>query len=94
MVDHSTDSVMAYRKIGGQARAMVVTGGSSAQFSITMPSRITCGIRKSTEYRSIVAFPESTTMQASRLPRQRQNGFPRSRIPERFQEDPYRFLMR
>ena len=69
MVDHFTDSVMAYRKFGGQARAMVVTGIERAiQYFHAFQNYLR---DQKSPYRSIVAFPESTTMQASRLPRQR-----------------------
>jgi type I restriction enzyme R subunit len=92
MVDHFTDSVMAYRKIGGQARAMVVTGGIERAIQYFHAFEEYLREQKS-PYRSIVAFSGEHEYGGKQVTEASLNGFPSSQIPERFREDPYRFLI-
>lgn len=98
MVDHFLEQVIAKQKIGGQARAMVVT--ASIDRAIQYYHHITSYlIELKSPYRAIVAFSGDKeldlqgTGQAKKETEATLNGFPSSAIPDRSQEDPYRFLV-
>ena len=65
MVDHFHDQVLAKHKIGGQARAMVVTSGSRGPFITSMPFAITSDAQKSLSSPSW-PFQENTNMAGKR----------------------------
>ncbi|MCY4331703.1 MAG: type I restriction endonuclease subunit R [Cyanobacteria bacterium MAG CAR1_bin_15] len=90
MVDHFLEQVIARRKIGGKARAMVVTNGIERAIQYFHAIRDTLKQRKS-PYRAIVAF--SGEYGDEKLTEATLNGFPSARIADRFQEEPYRFLV-
>ena len=92
MVDHFHDQVVSQRKIDGQARAMVVTNGIERAIQYFHAIRDYLKERKS-PYQAIVAFSGEPDFGGERVTEASLNGFPPSKIAERFQEDPYRFLI-
>jgi type I restriction enzyme, R subunit len=92
MVDHFLEQVIGQNKIGGQARAMVVTG------SIQRAIQYFYGFRSYLEeikspYKAIVAFSGEPEYQGEKVNESKLNGFPSHQIEDRIQEDPYRFLI-
>ena len=92
MVDHFHDQVVSQRKIDGQARAMVVTNGIERAIQYYHAIRKYLKERKS-PYQAIVAFSGEPEFGGEKVSEASLNGFPPSKIAERFQEDPYRFLI-
>lgn len=92
MVDHYHDHVAGLGKIGGQARAMVVTSGIERAIQYFMAISSYLGERKS-PYRAIVAFSGEHDYDGAKVTETSLNGFPSSHITDRFQEEPYRFLI-
>ena len=92
MVDHFHEQVVAQRKIDGQARAMVVTNGIARAIQYFHAIRDYLKERKS-PYQAIVAFSGEPDFGGEKVSEASLNGFPPSKIAERFQEDPYRFLI-
>jgi type I restriction enzyme R subunit len=92
MVDHFHEQVIALRKVGGNARAMVVTGSIERAIQYFFAFRDYLKERKS-PYKAIVAFSGEPEFRGERVSEASLNGFPSSRIAEEFQEDPYRFLI-
>jgi type I restriction enzyme R subunit len=92
MVDHFHEQVLGLRKIGGQARAMVVTGGIERAIQYYHAIRDYLVERKS-PYRAIVAFSGEHEYGGQLVTEASLNGFPSSRIADRIQGDPYRFLV-
>ena len=92
MVDHFHDHVVARRKIGGQARAMVVTSGIERAIQYFHAFEAYLEERKS-PYRAIVAFSGEHEYGGQKVTEASLNGFPSGRIADRIQEDPYRFLI-
>ena len=92
MVDHFHQQVVAQRKIDGQARAMVVTNGIERAIQYFHAVRDYLEERNS-PHRAIVAFSGDHEYGGKKVNEASLNGFPSSKIAERFQEDPYRFLI-
>ena len=92
MVDHFHDQVLARNKIGGEARAMVVTNGVERAIQYFHAIRDYLKERKS-PYRAIVAFSGEHEFADFKASEASLNGFPESQTANRFQEDPYRFLV-
>ena len=92
MVDHFHEQVLAKRKIGGAARAMVVTNGIERAIQYFHAIRDYLKERKS-PHRAIVAFSGEPEFGGSKVTEASLNGFPASRIAEKIREDPYRFLV-
>jgi type I restriction enzyme, R subunit len=92
MVDHFHEQVVGLRKIGGQARAMVVTSGIERAIQYYHAIRDYLGERKS-PHRAIVAFSGEHEYGGKKVTEASLNGFPSSRIADEIQEDPYRFLI-
>ena len=92
MVDHFHEQVLALNKIGGQARAMVVTGGIERAIQYYHAIRQYLLERKS-PYRAIVAFSGEHEYGGVQVSEASLNGFPSSRIADEIQQDPYRFLI-
>ncbi len=92
MVDHFHDHVIAKRKIGGQARAMVVCGG--VQRAIQYYCAISDYLReRKSPYRALVAFSGEREYGGKKVTEASLNGFSESRTKEKFRHDPYRFLV-
>ena len=92
MVDHFHDKVLAQNKIGGEARAMVVTGGVERAIQYFHAIRDYLQTRKS-RYRAIVAFSGEPEFGGAKVSEASLNGFPPGQIAEKIQENPYRFLV-
>jgi len=92
MVDHFHEQVLALNKIGGQARAMVVTSGIERAIQYFHAIRDYLAERKS-PYRAIVAFSGEHEYGGAKVTEASLNGFPSSQIADKIREDPYRFLV-
>jgi type I restriction enzyme R subunit len=92
MVDHFHEQVLALNKIGGQARAMVVTSGIERAIQYYHAIRDYLAERKS-PHKAIVAFSGEHEYGGSRVSEAKLNSFPSGDIADKIQEDPYRFLI-
>ena len=92
MVDHFHEQVLALNKIGGEARAMVVTGGIERAIQYYRAIRQYLLERKS-PHRAIVAFSGEHEYGGVKASEASLNGFPSGRIADEIQQDPYRFLI-
>ena len=92
MVDHFHDRVLAQNKIGGDARAMVVTNGieRAIQYFHAIRDYLTeCKSR----FRAIVAFSGEHEFGGAKVTEASLNGFPSSQIAGKIREEPFRFLV-
>lgn len=92
MVDHFHEQVVGLNKIGGQARAMVVTSGIERANQYFHAIRDYLNERKS-PYRAIVAFSGEHEYGGVKVSEASLNGFPSNTIADKIQEEPYRFLV-
>jgi type I restriction enzyme R subunit len=92
MADHFHEQVLALNKVGGEARAMVVTSGVERAIQYFHAIRDYLGERKS-RHRAIVAFSGEHEYGGGKVTEASLNGFPSSQIADKIQEDPYRFLI-
>jgi len=92
MVDHFHEQVIARRKVGGQARAMVVCSGIARAIQYFHAVSAYLMERKS-PYRAIVAFSGEHEYGGQKVTEASLNGFPSVHIEKKFQQDPYRFLI-
>jgi len=92
MVDHFLQNVVGLKKIGGQARAMVVTSG--IERAIQYYHAISAySIQCKSPYRAIVAFSGEHEYGGVKVTEASLNGFASSIIRDKIQEEPYRFLV-
>ncbi len=92
MVEHFHTDVLARNKIGGQARAMVVTPSIQRAIQTYFAIEDALEARKS-PYKAIVAFSGEPDYAGQPVTEAMLNGFPSKDIPDKFKEDPYRFLV-
>jgi len=92
MVDHFNEHVLALNKIGGHARAMVVTNGVERAIQYFHAIRDYLKDCKS-QYKAIVAFSGEHEYGGAKVTESSLNGFPSSQIADYIQEDPYRYLI-
>ncbi|HEX5435947.1 MAG TPA: type I restriction endonuclease subunit R, partial [Gemmatimonadaceae bacterium] len=92
IVDHFHEQVLAPKKIGGQARAMVVTTGVERAIDYFHAIEGYLKERKS-PYRAIVAFAGEREYGGAKVTEASLNGFPSNAIADRIEDDPYRFLV-
>lgn len=92
MVDHFTEQVIGQRKIGGQARAMVVTGSIQRAIQYFFAFKDYLAVIKS-PYKPIVAFSGEPEYKGEKVTESKLNGFPSGDIADQIQENPYRFLI-
>jgi type I restriction enzyme R subunit len=92
MVDHFQEQVLDLRKIGGEARAMVVTSGIERAIQYFHAIRHYLEERKS-PHKAIVAFSGEHDYGGINVTEASLNGFPSNKIADKIQEDPYRFLV-
>jgi type I restriction enzyme R subunit len=92
MVDHFHDQVLAAGKIGGQARAMVVTSGIERAIQYFHAFKTFLAERKS-PYQAIIAFSGEHDYGGARVSEVSLNGFSSGDIAAKIQTDPYRFLI-
>ena len=93
MVDHYHEQVDGIRKLGGQGRAMVVTGSIKRAISYFHAIRDYLAERRS-PHQAIVAFSGEHEYAGEKVTEASLNGFSSNLIADRIQEDPYRFLVR
>lgn len=94
MVEHFHEQVISKGKIGGQARAMVVT--SSIPRCIEYYYAINkCLAARHSPYKTIIAFSGENKYQGQEPPltSASMNGFPDAKIPKMLKTDPYRILI-
>ena len=92
MMDHFHDQVIAKGKIGGQARAMVVT--SSIERAIQYYYAIDVYLQKrKSAYKAIVAFSGEYEYGGKTVTEASINGFASSEIERRMKREPYRILV-
>jgi type I restriction enzyme R subunit len=92
MVDHFHEQIVGLKKIGGQARAMIVTNGVARAIQYFHAFRAYLKDRKS-PYQAIVAFSGEHDDGGKKVSEATLNGFPSNKIVENISEDPYRFLI-
>ena len=92
MVDHFHDQVLMQNKIGGQARAMVVTNGIERAIQYFHAVHDYLRERKS-RYQAIVAFSGEFEFGGAKVSEASLNGFSSNKIAEMIRQDPYRFLI-
>ena len=92
MVEHFLTQVIAKGKIGGRARAMVVTGGIAQAIEYYRAITRSLESRRS-PYRALVAFSGEKDYGGETLDEAKLNGFPGNKIEREFRKDPYRFLV-
>ncbi len=92
MVDHFHEQVLAAGKIGGEARAMVVTNGieRAIQYFHAFKAYLT---KRKSPYQAIVAFSGEHDYGGSKVTEASLNGFSSKDIAVNIQNDPYRFLI-
>ncbi len=92
MVDHFHDKVLAARKIGGEARAMVVTSGVARAIDY-FDAINSCLKERKSRYKAIVAFSGEREHGGKQVSEASLNGFSSKQIADEIREDPYRFLV-
>ena len=94
MVDHFHEQVIAKGKVGGQARAMVVTASipRCVEYYYAINK---CLSERHSPYKTIIAFSGECKYNGQEQPLTSagMNGFPDSKIPKTFKADPYRILI-
>lgn len=93
MVEHFHEQVVAKNKIGGKARAMVVTSGIKRCIEYYYAIN-KCLANRRSPYKAIIAFSgECEFRKSTMLTSAGLNGFPDNTIEKVFRTDPYRFLI-
>ncbi len=92
MVDHFHEQVIAKRRIGGQARAMVITSGIHRAIQYFHAFQDYLKEIKS-PYQAIVAFSGEHDFGGAKVTEAALNGFPSSKIEDYIESDQYRFLI-
>ncbi len=92
MVDHFHDQVLAQNKVGGEARAMVVTNGIERAIQYYHAISDYLKDRKS-RYQAIVAFSGEHEFEGVKVSESSLNGFSSTKIADKIREDPYRVLI-
>ncbi|MBP7298823.1 type I restriction endonuclease subunit R [Methanoculleus sp. 10] len=92
VVDHFHEQVVGLGRIGGEARAMVVTSGieRAIQYYHAIEEYL---IERRSPYRAIVAFSGEHEYGGTKVTEASLNGFPSNKIADKIQEHPYRFLI-
>jgi type I restriction enzyme, R subunit len=94
MVEHFHEQVISKGKIGGQARAMVVTSSIPRCIEYYYAINKCLAVRHS-PYKTIIAFSGENKYQGQEPPltSASMNGFPDAKIPKMLKTDPYRILI-
>lgn len=92
MIDHFHEHIFQAKKIGGEARAMVVTSG--IERAIQYYHAFNTYLQEERKpYKAIVAFSGEFEYKGIKVTESSLNGFASNLIEDKFQEDPYRFLI-
>lgn len=92
MIDHFHEQVIGQNKIGGKARAMVVTGSIQRTIKYFFAFQEYLSEIKS-PYKPIVAFSGEPEYNGEKVSEAKLNGFSSNDIEDKIQQDPYRFLI-
>lgn len=92
MIDHFIEHVINQFKIGGNARAMVVCSGIERAIQYFMAFNAYLKDIKS-PFKPIVAFSGEFTYKDNDFTESKLNAFPNNDIPDKFETEPYRFLI-
>jgi type I restriction enzyme, R subunit len=92
MVDHFLEQVLALKKIGGEARAMVICSGIERAIQYFHAIKAYLEEQKS-PHKAIVAFSGEHEYGGATVSESKLNGFPSNDIAEKIAEAPYRFLV-
>jgi type I restriction enzyme R subunit len=92
IVDHFHSQVIAKHKVGGDARAMVVTSSipRCIEYFHSISAYLT---ERKSPYRAIIAFSGEHEYKGIQVTEASINGFPSKNIAEEIKEDPYRLLI-
>jgi type I restriction enzyme R subunit len=92
VVDHFLDQIIARRKVGGEARAIMATDGidKAIDYWRAINAALT---RRGSPYKAILAFSGSVDDAGQQRTEASFNGFPSSELEDKFDADPYRFLV-
>jgi type I restriction enzyme R subunit len=92
MVDYFHEQVIAAGKIGGQARALVITSGieRAIQYFHAFKAYL---VEHTSPYQAIVAFSGEHDYSGAKVSEPSLNGFSSGDIAGKIQTDPYRFLI-
>lgn len=84
--------MLALNKIGGQARAMVVTSGieRAIQYYQAVSAYL---VERKSPFKAIVAFSGEFEFRGAKVTEASLNGFPSKDIADQIEKDPYRFLI-
>jgi len=92
MVDHFMAQVIGKRKIGGQARAMIVCHGIAR--AVDYYREVSAYLKEiKSPYQAIVAFSGEHEVSGFKKTEADLNDFPGKDIPSKLKQDPYRFLI-
>ena len=94
IVEHFHEQVISKGKIGGKARAMVVTASISRCIEYYYAIN-KCLTERKSPYKTIIAFSGESKYQSQDVPLTSAslNGFSDAKIPKEFKKDPYRILI-
>lgn len=92
IVEHFHTEVIGRGKIGGRARAMVITSGIPRAIEYYKAINALLEQRKS-PYKTIIAFSGTTKYEGREVTEADLNGFTSSKIERTFKKDPYRILI-
>ena len=92
IVEHFHTEVIGRGKIGGRARAMVITSGIPRAIEYYKAINALLEQRKS-PYKTIIAFSGTTKYEGREVTEADLNGFASSKIERTFKKDPYRILI-
>ena len=92
IVDHFHDSVFLPQKMGGQARAMVVTDGVDRAINYYNAISSLLNQRQS-PYKALVAFSGNREFDGANVSEALLNGFSENQTAAEFKKDPYRILI-
>lgn len=92
VVDHFLDQVIARRKVGGEARAIMAADGIERAIDYWRAINSAL-IKRNSPYKAIIAFSGSVDDAGEQRTEASFNGFPSSELEDKFDADPYRFLV-
>jgi len=92
MVDHFLSQVVGKQKIGGKARAMIVCNGIAR--AVDYYREVSAYLTEiKSPYKAIVAYSGKFDIAGIKRSEADLNGFPSKDIPDKLQQEPYRFLI-
>jgi type I restriction enzyme R subunit len=92
MIDHFREEVVRKGKVGGRARAMVVTRSRELAIRYYWAFQTYLGELNSS-MQAIVAFSDTKKVDGQEYTEAKLNGFSGDKIPDQFRKKPYRFLV-